>query len=88
MSILTMEALNTLFQLTDNRILFWLLHVPSICHMLSLYVDDMVIFIVPDEQDLRLVRVILVVFMGASGLHTISANASLPRSNAQLIRLS
>jgi hypothetical protein len=38
--------------------------------MLSLYVNDLVIFIVHDEQDLRAVKVILVVFVCALGLHT------------------
>jgi hypothetical protein len=70
MFVLTMDALNALFQLIDNRSLFCSLHVPSIRHRLSLYADDLVIFTVLDEQDLRLVRVILVVFAGPSGLHT------------------
>jgi hypothetical protein len=38
--------------------------------MLSLYVNDPVIYIVRDEQDLKAVKVILVVFVCALGLHT------------------
>jgi hypothetical protein len=54
----------------DDLVIFPSLHVPSIRHMLSSYANDLVIFTVPDEQDLRLVKVILVVFVGASALHT------------------
>jgi hypothetical protein len=41
-----------------------------VLHRLLLYADDLVIFIVPVEQDLLLLRSILDIFAGASGLHT------------------
>jgi hypothetical protein len=39
-------------------------------HRLTLYADDLVIFIVPTEHDIRAVREIVDMFAGASALHT------------------
>jgi hypothetical protein len=55
--------------------------------MLSLYADDLVIFIMPTEQDLLLLRSILDIFVGASGLHTNLAKCMImpiPCSNDQI----
>jgi hypothetical protein len=38
--------------------------------MVSLYADDLVIFIAPTKQDFRLTAVILEIFVSASGLRT------------------
>jgi hypothetical protein len=68
--VLTMEALNALFR-HANR-MKWLspLRSPAICHRVSLYADDLVVFISPSEQDFRQTIAILEIFAGASGLRT------------------
>jgi hypothetical protein len=68
--VLVMEAPNTFFHLSDARGLLQPLRVPSFTHRLSLYVDDLVIFIKPTSHDLRLVQAILSVFAVASELRT------------------
>jgi hypothetical protein len=35
-----------------------------------MYVDDLVIFVVPSEVDITVVRVVLDIFVAVSGLHT------------------
>jgi hypothetical protein len=67
---LTVEALNTLFHLAEEHGLFRSLRVAPIQHILFLYVDDLVIFITPDELNLATVKAVLEVFAGASGLRT------------------
>jgi hypothetical protein len=39
-------------------------------HWISLYADDLVVFISPTEHDIRLMATILDIFARASGLHT------------------
>jgi hypothetical protein len=68
--ILVMEALNGLFRRVDLNGLFSQLHAPSIKFRLSLYADDLVIFLVPEERDISLARAILEFFASVSSLHT------------------
>jgi hypothetical protein len=63
--ILAMEALNGMFLVASDRNLFTPLRIPSLRYRISLYADDVVIFIVPSEQDICLVRVILECFTAA-----------------------
>jgi hypothetical protein len=70
MFVLTMEALNALFQLAEERLLLTSLRSPKIQHRASLYADDLVIFLSSVVQDLRAVGMIMETFAGASGLHT------------------
>jgi hypothetical protein len=69
--VLWMEALNAMFCLAADRSLFTPLRVSSIKHRISLYADDVMAFVSPNEQDIRLVmRLILESFADASGLDT------------------
>jgi hypothetical protein len=63
-----MEALNGLFRHADQSGLFLPLCGPAIKYRLSLYADDLVIFLRP--KDIRLTQAILEFFAGVSGLHT------------------
>jgi hypothetical protein len=68
--VLTMEALNCIFRLADVHGLLKPLQPTSIKFRLSLYADDLVIFLSPIAQDLMSVRTIMDTFAGASGLQT------------------
>jgi hypothetical protein len=50
--------------------LFTSLHAPSIRYQLSLYADDLVIFVVPHKSDFTMVKAIMNTFTQISGLHT------------------
>jgi hypothetical protein len=65
-----MEALNAMFHAANSFGLFTLLGIPSIKYWASLYADDLVIFVCPQQHDVSLVRDILEMFVEASGLHT------------------
>lgn len=67
--VLVMEVLNALFRLADGRGLLKVLH-PLLRERAFMYADDVVIFTSPDQQDLALIRAILDIFAGASGLKT------------------
>jgi hypothetical protein len=67
---LAMEALNALFCFPDTSNMLTSLCSRSNQHRVSPYIDDLVIFLVLVEQDIKLVRVILDIFAGASSLHT------------------
>jgi hypothetical protein len=54
-----------MFLVALDRNLFTPLRIPSLRYRISLYADDVVIFIVPSEQDICLVRVILECFTAA-----------------------
>jgi hypothetical protein len=66
--LLAMEVLNGLFRKADA----WLLSKPpgvqGIHHRASLYVDNLVVFVTPEQQDIVLLCGILSVFEEASGL--------------------
>ena len=64
-----MEGLNKLLKLADVKGLFQTLH-PKIKDKTFMYVDDVVIFLVPTQQDLVLTKVILEIFAQSSGLKT------------------
>jgi hypothetical protein len=51
-----MEALSGLFLVASEINLFTPLRIPSLRYKISLYADDVVVFIVPSEQDIRLVK--------------------------------
>jgi hypothetical protein len=65
-----MEALNVLFRHANNSGLFISLRAPAIKLWLSLFTDDLMIFLRPEVRDIRMARSILELFAGASGLHT------------------
>jgi ketosteroid isomerase-like protein len=65
-----MEALNDLFRFPDSSGTLSPLRARAIKHRVSLYADDLVVFVAPVHQDIHLVRAILEAFVGASGLHT------------------
>ena len=63
------SGLNAILKLADSRGLLRQLH-PKINERAFMYADDVVIFLSPEQQDLILIRVILDIFAGASGLKT------------------
>jgi hypothetical protein len=65
-----MEALNTMFRLANTQSMFTSLQSRYIRHQVSLYVDNMAIFLVLTERDITLARTILDIFVASSGLHT------------------
>jgi len=67
--VLVMEVLNSLINLAVQKELMTRLH-PKIDEMAYLYADDVVVFSAPNQQDLILLRGILEIFAGASGLRT------------------
>jgi hypothetical protein len=66
--ILVMDVLNSLFSQADLEGLLRPLH--STGQRLSLYTDDVALFIRPEEADLQLTKSLLQIFGEASGLHT------------------
>jgi hypothetical protein len=75
------------FHLADARGLLQPLRVPSFTHRLSLYADDLFIFIKPTAHDLRLVQKILTAFAGASGLHTNTSECQFTPCTEEQIQL-
>jgi len=67
--VLVMEVLNSLINLAVQKELMTRLH-PKIDEMAYMYADDVVVFSAPNQQDLILLRGILEIFAGASGLRT------------------
>jgi hypothetical protein len=63
-----MDVLNSLFIQAESEGLLLPLH--STGQRLSLYADDVALFIRPEETDLQLTRNILLVFSDVSGLQT------------------
>jgi hypothetical protein len=68
--VLVMDVLNAMFQSANERGMFSPLRAHSVYHRVSVYVDDLVIFIIPTEADITLMRAILQAFARASWLHT------------------
>lgn len=68
--ILVMEALNAMFIKANMEGIFSSLRSPAIKYRISLYADDLVVFVHLENRDMRVVRKILDVFAGASGLQT------------------
>jgi len=68
--ILVMEVLNSLIKYSSGPQLLQLLAVQRSVHRASFYADDAIIFLRPNETDLRVMKQILNIFGIASGLHT------------------
>jgi hypothetical protein len=68
--VLSMEALNTLFRVAEASNFLTPLRIPLMWYIMSLYIDDMVVFISPVAQDIEMVKSILQCFVDASSLHT------------------
>jgi hypothetical protein len=66
--LLTMEVLNALFRKADVWSLFKPLGTCGICHRVSLYADDLVVFVAPETRDIHLLRGILFIFEEVFGL--------------------
>jgi hypothetical protein len=66
--VLVMDILNSLFNLAENRGLLHSLEGANIRNRLSIYVDDMVLFVQPFEEDFQCVKTILDCFGSATGL--------------------
>jgi hypothetical protein len=66
--VLAMDVLSSLFNLSESRGLLHDLGEVGIRNRLSLYADDVVLFVRPVEEDLYCVKVILDCFGAASGL--------------------
>lgn len=64
--VLAMDVLNALFRLAHSKELFLSLH-PKVKERVFMYADDMVLFLVPREQDLIVARSILENFARAWG---------------------
>jgi len=67
--VLVMEGLNAILKMADDRGLLKPLH-HKIKERTFLYADDVVVFLSPVQQDRTVMKVILEIFAGASGLRT------------------
>jgi hypothetical protein len=79
--VLVMECFNAMIKVADSRGLFCPLRPRSIKQRVSLYADDVVVFLSPVVLDLVMIRAILDLFRQASGLAT-----NINKSNAFPIR--
>lgn len=68
--VLVMEALNAIVKKAELDGIFMPLGQQAIRSRVSLYADDMVMFVSPVEQDLVATKAILQAFACASGLHS------------------
>jgi hypothetical protein len=68
--VLVMDVLSSLFRAAESRGLLQSLGGAGVQSRLSIYVDDVVLFIKPIEEDLNCARMILNCFGSASGLVT------------------
>lgn len=68
--VLVMEVLNALVQDADRRGLLSPLLSNHFSHRVSLYADDLVLFLLPKQEDFSCIRAILDLFTGPSGLLT------------------
>jgi hypothetical protein len=66
--LLVMEVLSALIQKVDHWSLLQQLGTNTIPHRASFYVDDLILFVPPEEQDLLTLRHVFEVFEGASRL--------------------
>jgi hypothetical protein len=65
---IVMEVLNAMIQEADRVGLLSSLPGNHFGHRMSLYVDDLVLFLIPRHEDFTCIRAILELFAGASGL--------------------
>jgi hypothetical protein len=88
-----MEALNAIFSLANSSLAGFSrlasLWSPTIRHRVSLYADDLVVFLSTVERDIILVRAILEIFACYSGLRTNVSKCQLTpiRCNPEQIEL-
>jgi hypothetical protein len=80
--VLVMECFSATIKLADSRGLFCPMRPRSIKQRVSLYADDVVVFLSPVVLDLVMIRAILDLFRQASGLLQILIRARLSRSGA------
>jgi hypothetical protein len=66
--LLVMAVLSALIRKADQWALLQQLEPHSIPHRASFYVDDLILFAFPMEQDLQILHCIFEIFEGASGL--------------------
>jgi hypothetical protein len=66
--VLVMECFSALVTTAEARELFFPLGMSTIEHRISLYADDVVVFVSPVETDLLLIKAILDLFFRATGL--------------------
>jgi hypothetical protein len=75
--VIAMDALNTIFRRADEARLLTPLQPRAMKYNVFLYADDVVIFLAPLTQDVRVVRAILDIFAASSGLCTNIAKCSM-----------
>jgi len=68
--VLVMEVLNAMIHEADLRGLLSPLPGDHFGHRMSLYADNLVLFLIPKQEDFSYIRAILDLFVGASGLLT------------------
>lgn len=68
--VLVMEVLNAMIREADLRGLLSPLPGDHFGHRMSLYADNLVLFLLPKQEDFICIRAILDLFAGASGLLT------------------
>jgi hypothetical protein len=66
--LLVMEVLSALIRKADQWALLQQLGSNAIPHCAAFYADDLILFVLPEEQDLQTLRCIFEVFERASGL--------------------
>lgn len=82
--LLVMEVLSALIRKADIWQLFQGLGVRNIPHRVSLYADDLVIFLSPTQPDLQMMKVTLQIFQEASGLSSNMSKCQLAPIRCQL----
>jgi len=68
--VIVMEVLNSLIREADRRAVLSPLPGQAIVHRASLYADDLVVLVTPQQEDFNCLKQILDLFAGASGLIT------------------
>jgi hypothetical protein len=86
--VLVMDVLSSLFRAAESRGLLQSLGGAGVQSRLSIYVDDVVLFIKPIEEDLNCARMILNCFGSASGLVTnLQKSCAIPiRCDGQVVQ--
>lgn len=78
--VLVMEVINHVVRWSDDQDLLSLLGPAAVQHRVSLYADDLILFVVPNANDLLVIKVLLQIFGDASALF-----ANLDKSVATLL---
>jgi hypothetical protein len=83
------DVLNSLFNLAENRGLLHSLEGANIRNRLSIYADDVVLFVQPFEEDFQCVKTILDCFGSATGLvSNLQKSSVIPiRCNEQAVQM-